>query len=215
MFSVQQKREISDAVQKILRSTMHPELPPTGEITFSLKVLGAESWSYADIKNNGAVGDPGVNPHNELMASLPEGEARGLIEDAQSSVPYMPDPRVHPDEMMQEMLKQQLSNLTQRIYKAEAIIIDYNKRLGKLEGDLDVRAHEVRLTQLENFLTPIMEDNLIQHHDDQLRNIMTALGASADSDRNALLSLPDRIKNIETAMRQLGNPQIQKTLKGD
>ena len=64
MFSVQQKREISDAVQKILRSTMHPELPPTGEVTFSLKVLGAESWSYADIKNNGAVGDPGVNPHN-------------------------------------------------------------------------------------------------------------------------------------------------------
>lgn len=82
MFSVQQKRDISDAVQKILRATHHPELPTTGEITFNLKVVGAESWSWADIKNNGAVGDPGVNPHNELMASIPEEEARGLIEDA-------------------------------------------------------------------------------------------------------------------------------------
>jgi hypothetical protein len=66
MFSVRQKREISEAVQKILRDTAHPELPE-GEISFLLHVDGAESWSWADIRNNGAVPVPGVNPHNERM----------------------------------------------------------------------------------------------------------------------------------------------------
>jgi hypothetical protein len=64
MFSTQQKREISDAVQKILRDTNHPELPAT-EIQFQLNVLGAESWSWATIKNNGAIKNPDVNPWNE------------------------------------------------------------------------------------------------------------------------------------------------------
>ncbi len=82
MFSVQQKRDISDAVQKILRATAHPELPVEGEISFALHVDGAESWSWADIQNNGAVGNPGMNPHNELMASVSEEEGRGLIQEA-------------------------------------------------------------------------------------------------------------------------------------
>lgn len=64
MFSVQQKREIADAVQKILRDTNHPELPK-GEIQFTLNVLGKELWSWADIRNNGAVNNPEVNPWNE------------------------------------------------------------------------------------------------------------------------------------------------------
>ena len=67
MFSVQQKRDISEAVQKILRATNHPELPK-GEISFSLHVDGAESWSWADIRNNGAVSNPGINPWNEMQA---------------------------------------------------------------------------------------------------------------------------------------------------
>ena len=66
MFSVNQKREISEKVQKILKETNHPELPE-GEIQFSLHVDGAESWSWADIKNNGAVQNPGVNPWNEMV----------------------------------------------------------------------------------------------------------------------------------------------------
>lgn len=66
MFSARQKREISDAVQKVLRATEHPELPP-GEIKFLLHVDGAEAWSWADIRNNGAVAAPEVNPHNERM----------------------------------------------------------------------------------------------------------------------------------------------------
>lgn len=68
MFSVNQKRQIADAVQKILRDTGHPELP-VGEIQFHLHVKGAESWSWADIRNNGAVAAPGINPWNELQAS--------------------------------------------------------------------------------------------------------------------------------------------------
>lgn len=66
MFSVQQKREISDAVQKILRATNHPELPK-GEIHFRLEVLGDQSWSWAIILANGDVPNPDVNPHNEAQ----------------------------------------------------------------------------------------------------------------------------------------------------
>jgi len=69
VFSVSQKRQIADAVQKILRETNHPELPAT-EIQFQLHVVGAESWSWADIRNNGAVENPGVNPWNEQVGDM-------------------------------------------------------------------------------------------------------------------------------------------------
>ena len=78
MFSVKQKRDISEAVQRILRDTRHPELPK-GEIQFSLHVDGAETWSWADIRNNGAVKNPGVNPWNERQAeALPEPEVKSM-----------------------------------------------------------------------------------------------------------------------------------------
>jgi hypothetical protein len=64
MFSVRQKREIADAVQRILRATNHPELP-ADEIQFSLHVQGAQPWSWANIKNNEAVQQAGFNPWNE------------------------------------------------------------------------------------------------------------------------------------------------------
>jgi hypothetical protein len=66
MFSVQQKRDIADKIQKLLRETYHPELPE-GEIEFHIHVKGAESWSWADIKNNGSVLNPDVNPWNEMQ----------------------------------------------------------------------------------------------------------------------------------------------------
>lgn len=66
MFSVRQKREIAEAVQKILRATNHPELPE-GEISFLLHVRGKEQWSWAFIANNGSVPNPDVNPHNEMQ----------------------------------------------------------------------------------------------------------------------------------------------------
>lgn len=71
MFSVRQKREIADKVQAILRETNHPELP-AGEIKFRLIVHGAESWSWADILNNGDVTTPAINPHNEAMDTARE-----------------------------------------------------------------------------------------------------------------------------------------------
>ena len=44
MFSIRQKREIADAVHKILRATEHPELPPhPQEIQFELRVSGVEA----------------------------------------------------------------------------------------------------------------------------------------------------------------------------
>lgn len=75
MFSLQQKREIADAVQRILRETQHPELPQ-GEIAFELFVVGAAAWSWACIKNNGAVTNPTVNPWNERQAALTQHQAQ-------------------------------------------------------------------------------------------------------------------------------------------
>jgi hypothetical protein len=66
MFSMRQKREIAEAVQKVLRATDHPELP-SGEIKFRLHVDGAESWSWADIQNNESITQPGINPFNEMQ----------------------------------------------------------------------------------------------------------------------------------------------------
>lgn len=68
MFSVRQKREIADKIQNVLRATNHPELP-NSEIEFHIHVKGAESWSWADIRNNGAVEKPDVNPWNERQDS--------------------------------------------------------------------------------------------------------------------------------------------------
>ena len=68
MFSIRQKRAIADAVQRILRSTAHPELP-TGEIQFSLHVEGSTPVSWADIRNNGVAIEPDANPWNEAQDS--------------------------------------------------------------------------------------------------------------------------------------------------
>lgn len=68
MFSVAQKRHIANQIQDILRATNHPELPD-GEIKFTLRVDGADSWSWAIIHNNGDVIHPSVNPWNEMQDS--------------------------------------------------------------------------------------------------------------------------------------------------
>ena len=68
MFSVKQKREIADKVQRILRETNHPELGEN-EIPFHLHVNGAEPWSWANIQNNSVITNPSVNPFNEAQAT--------------------------------------------------------------------------------------------------------------------------------------------------
>ena len=73
MFSMQQKRDIAEKVQTILRATNHPELPK-GEIEFNLDVTGAESWSWAKIRKNGGVTNPGINLHNEEVAKKMKSE---------------------------------------------------------------------------------------------------------------------------------------------
>ncbi len=70
MFSIQQKRDISEAVQKILRETNHPELPK-GEVQFLLHVDGSTSMSWADIRNNGAIRQSSVNLWNEAEETPP------------------------------------------------------------------------------------------------------------------------------------------------
>jgi len=69
MFSSNRKRNISDKIQELLRETNHPELPE-GEIQFEIRVNGAESWSWACIKNNGAVKNPGINFWNEISEKI-------------------------------------------------------------------------------------------------------------------------------------------------
>lgn len=66
MFSIRQKRELSEKIQQLLRNTKHPELPQD-EIEFNLEVKGAESWSYAMILNNNRIPNPDVNPWNEMQ----------------------------------------------------------------------------------------------------------------------------------------------------
>jgi len=64
LFSTKQKREISNAIQEVLRNTNHPELPHR-EIQFDIHIKGAENWSYAHITNNGSCVKPSVNEWNE------------------------------------------------------------------------------------------------------------------------------------------------------
>ncbi len=66
MFSVRQKREISEQIQQLLSETNHPELPD-GEITFIITIRGASPMSWANIQNNGAVSNPSVNPWKEIQ----------------------------------------------------------------------------------------------------------------------------------------------------
>ena len=66
MFSTQQKRQIAGKIQVILQETGHPELPED-EIRFHIHIKGKEGWSWADIHNNKAVEEAGINPWNEAQ----------------------------------------------------------------------------------------------------------------------------------------------------
>jgi len=67
MFSLREKRELSTGIQELIKKTEHPELPKNKEIVFSIRIEGAEVWSWAIIRNNAAVAHPGINPHNETQ----------------------------------------------------------------------------------------------------------------------------------------------------
>jgi len=66
MLSLELKQKIAEYVQQLLAETNHPELPD-GEIQFILHVDGAEDWSWANIRNNGAKNN--TIPH-ELIRNM-------------------------------------------------------------------------------------------------------------------------------------------------
>ena len=51
MFSSKQKQQIAEAVENIILSFNHPEMP-VSKPKFKLHIDGKESWSYADIEPN-------------------------------------------------------------------------------------------------------------------------------------------------------------------
>lgn len=72
MFSLEQKKQISKAVEETLLSFNHPEMP-TENPDFTLNVKGKENWSWAEIKPNWTFNEtnrPGINPHNEAQAEV-------------------------------------------------------------------------------------------------------------------------------------------------
>ena len=69
MFSMEQKRKISEIVEKAILELNHPEMPKE-KPKFKLHIDGKESWSFADIEPNWVFDDghkkPGINPFNEI-----------------------------------------------------------------------------------------------------------------------------------------------------
>ena len=72
MFSVAEKRQIATAIEALLISLKHPEMP-TEKPRFKLHVDGKEGWSWADIEPNWVFDDknpPKVNFFNEISRDL-------------------------------------------------------------------------------------------------------------------------------------------------
>jgi len=51
MFSIEEKRKIADAIEKVLLEINHPEMPKDKPM-FNIHIDGKESWSWADIYPN-------------------------------------------------------------------------------------------------------------------------------------------------------------------
>lgn len=72
MFSMKEKQMIAQKIEELLLSLDHPEMPKE-KPQFYLKVLGKESWSWADILPNWTFNEEnktGVNPWNEHAREL-------------------------------------------------------------------------------------------------------------------------------------------------
>lgn len=69
MFNIEEKREIATAIENILLSLNHPEMPKE-KPKFKIHIDGKESWSFADIEPNWVFDDGkkemGINPFNEI-----------------------------------------------------------------------------------------------------------------------------------------------------
>jgi len=71
MFSIEEKKKIAAAVEKVLLDLNHPEMPKE-KPDFMLHVWGKESWSWADIEPNWKFEDkePSINPWNEKAREI-------------------------------------------------------------------------------------------------------------------------------------------------
>ena len=71
MFSIQEKRQIAEEIEKLLLNFNHPEMP-TEKPVFTLEVIGKETWSWAVIKPNWEITEPEktANPWNEISRNV-------------------------------------------------------------------------------------------------------------------------------------------------
>lgn len=72
MFSVKEKQHLAAVIEKALLDLKHPEMP-SDKPSFTLKVDGAESWSWAEIKPNWSFGGKTAstpNPWNEVARDI-------------------------------------------------------------------------------------------------------------------------------------------------
>ena len=139
MFPVEQKRDIANAVQKILRDTGHPELPIT-EIKFMLHVHGRFQWSWANIKNNRAISNPLVNPWNEAQATPPDPQhGRDVKPEHGTLACELPAPKPLAQYLM-EYIEHEIENRNIDITTNKGVIMlsaDYNSWRELLEQALD------------------------------------------------------------------------------
>lgn len=71
MFSIEEKKLIAEAVEKVLLALKHPEMPAENA-SFRLEVFGKEAWSFANIEPNWRFKEtpPSVNEWNEVARDV-------------------------------------------------------------------------------------------------------------------------------------------------
>lgn len=68
MFSMQQKKELAEVIEKKILSFNHPEMPKEKPY-FKIHIDGKEKWSWADIEPNWTFEnkEPSINLFNEVQ----------------------------------------------------------------------------------------------------------------------------------------------------
>lgn len=78
MFSMKEKQKIAEAVEWIILSFEHPEMPKEKPV-FHLRIEGKEGWSFAEIEPNWKFDEnnkPGINLWNEASRNILKGEGK-------------------------------------------------------------------------------------------------------------------------------------------
>jgi chromosome segregation ATPase len=132
-----------------------------------------------------------LNQLQDRIALL-EGKADGLI----SRLDHREKTNT-PDDHLREIVENKWLDLETRLGKLEERA-EINRRLySELASGLD---------KLREFFTPIMEDNLIMHHGELIRELQDHLPTQQVMD--TMKSYDNRLENLEIAIRQLGSPKV-------